>query len=84
MTRLCEALLDPLSSQGILTALYTGLGAGRAIDARLRGTPGALDAHTAEVTTARAAYRHAHHTAHTQEARWPDHPFWSRRRGRAT
>ncbi|MFF3934828.1 FAD-dependent oxidoreductase [Streptomyces phaeofaciens] len=77
------AAFDPLSSQGILTALCTGLGAGRAIDAHLRGTPGALDAYTAEVTTARAAYRHAHGTAHNQESRWPDHPFWSRRRGRA-
>ncbi|MEU7728426.1 FAD-dependent oxidoreductase [Streptomyces sp. NPDC040724] len=74
---------DPLSSQGILTALYTGLGAGQALDAHLRGTPGALEAYTAEITTARAAYRHAHRTAHAQETRWPDHPFWSRRQGRA-
>lgn len=71
---------DPLSSQGILTALYTGLGAGRAVDAHLRGTPGALDDYTAEVTAARAAHRHAHRTAHAQETRWPDRPFWARRR----
>lgn len=74
---------DPVSSQGILTALYTGLGAGQAIDTHLRGIPGALDAYTAKITTARTAYQHAHRTVHAQETRWPDRPFWSRRQGTA-
>ncbi|MGW1898192.1 FAD-dependent monooxygenase [Streptomyces hirsutus] len=74
---------DPLSSQGVLTALYTGLCAGQAIDARLWGAPGALDAYTARISAARVAYHHAHRTAHAQETRWPDHPFWSRRQGKA-
>ncbi|MFE1409842.1 NAD(P)/FAD-dependent oxidoreductase [Streptomyces sp. NPDC058746] len=76
-------VFDPLSSQGILTALYTGLGAGQAIDAHLRGTPGALEVYTAKITTARAAYADAHRIAYTQESRWPDRTFWSRRHGTA-
>ncbi|MEV8596118.1 FAD-dependent monooxygenase [Streptomyces sp. NPDC052012] len=74
---------DPLSSQGILTALYTGLGAAQAIDAHLRGTSDALDAYTAQITAALAAYRQGHRMVHAQETRWLDHPFWSRRQGRA-
>ncbi|MFC8592912.1 NAD(P)/FAD-dependent oxidoreductase [Streptomyces atroolivaceus] len=74
---------DPLSSQGILTALYSGLCAGQAIDAHLRGVPGALDAYSARIIAARTAYQHAHRTAHAQEARWSDRPFWSRRQGTA-
>ncbi|MEU4796730.1 FAD-dependent monooxygenase [Streptomyces sp. NPDC023327] len=71
---------DPLSSQGILTALYTGLSAGQAVDATLRGDHTALDTYTATITTARAAYQHNHHAVQNQETRWPHHPFWARRR----
>ncbi|MGX4695563.1 NAD(P)/FAD-dependent oxidoreductase [Streptomyces sp. JNUCC 63] len=70
---------DPLSSQGILTALYAGLHAGQAVDAHLHGTPGTLDDYAAKVTTARTAYRLAHRATHARETRWTDHPFWSRR-----
>ncbi|MFK0259863.1 NAD(P)/FAD-dependent oxidoreductase [Streptomyces angustmyceticus] len=73
------AAFDPLSSQGILTALYTGLSAGRAVHARLQGDRAALPRYAAQVTTARAAYRQGHRTVHAQETRWTDHPFWARR-----
>ncbi|MFE1767973.1 FAD-dependent monooxygenase [Streptomyces angustmyceticus] len=73
------AAFDPLSSQGILTALYTGLSAGRAVHARLQGDRAALPRYAAQIATARAAYRHGHRTVHTQETRWPDQPFWARR-----
>ncbi|MGW3007768.1 FAD-dependent oxidoreductase [Streptomyces sp. NPDC001219] len=73
------AAFDPLSSQGILTALYTGLSAGRAVDARLHGDRTALDDYAAKVGTARTAYQHGHRAVHAQETRWPDRPFWSRR-----
>ncbi|MFG2291118.1 NAD(P)/FAD-dependent oxidoreductase [Streptomyces sp. NPDC048595] len=71
---------DPLSSQGILTALYTGLSAGEAVDARLRGDRSALDDYAAKVTTARTAYQRGHRAAHAQETRWSERPFWARRR----
>lgn len=74
------AAFDPLSSQGILTALYTGLSAGEAVDARLRGDRTALAGYAAKVATARAAYEHSHRAVHAQETRWTDRPFWARRR----
>ncbi|GAA2320416.1 FAD-dependent monooxygenase [Streptomyces caniferus] len=73
------AAFDPLSSQGILTALYTGLSAGRAVDARLHGDRAALPDYAAKVATARAAYQHGHRAVHAQETRWADRPFWARR-----
>ncbi|MEI5131764.1 FAD-dependent oxidoreductase [Streptomyces libani] len=62
------AAFDPLSSQGILTALYTGLSAGQAVDARLHGDRAALTDYAAKVTTARTAYQHGHRAVHAQES----------------
>ncbi|MFE1172381.1 FAD-dependent oxidoreductase [Streptomyces sp. NPDC058773] len=73
------AAFDPLSSQGILTALYTGLSAGQAVDAALRGDRTAQTDYAAKVGTARTAYQQGHRAVHAQEARWPDRPFWARR-----
>ncbi|WP_274918400.1 NAD(P)/FAD-dependent oxidoreductase [Streptomyces sp. WZ-12] len=73
------AAFDPLSSQGILTALYTGLSAGEAVDARLSGDPTALAGYAEKVATARAAYEYGHRAVHAQETRWADRPFWARR-----
>lgn len=70
---------DPLSSQGILTALVTGLNAARALDARMHGDMTALDSYEHRVHAAFAAYRQHHHIIHRQETRWKNHPFWSRR-----
>lgn len=74
------AAFDPLSSQGILTALYTGLSAGQAVDARLHGDTTAPQTYANAVTAARAAFEQGHRAVHTQEARWTRHPFWARRR----
>ncbi|MEV0369109.1 FAD-dependent monooxygenase [Streptomyces sp. NPDC050636] len=73
------AAFDPVSSQGILTALYTGLSAGQAVDARLRGDRAALAEYAAKVAAARTAYQHGHRAVHAQETRWADRPFWARR-----
>ncbi|MDX2546945.1 NAD(P)/FAD-dependent oxidoreductase [Streptomyces sp. WI04-05B] len=74
---------DPLSSQGVLTALYTGLSAGLAVDARLShlpyGTDSALAAYADQVEAARSAYLRGHRVIHAQEARWTDRSFWARR-----
>ncbi len=70
---------DPLSSQGILTALYGGLSAGQAVDARLSGEATALAEYAGKVREARAAYLRGHRIVHAQETRWADRPFWSRR-----
>ncbi|KJS53697.1 hypothetical protein VM98_23635 [Streptomyces rubellomurinus subsp. indigoferus] len=73
---------DPLSSQGILTALHTGARAGRAVagclaDEALAGA--ALADYAAFLDGIAAAYRHNHAHAYGQERRWPLSPFWRRR-----
>ncbi|TDB94962.1 oxidoreductase [Micromonospora fluostatini] len=71
---------DPLSSQGILTALYTGLAAGRAVDRHIRGERDALPGYAANLARIRAAYRRHHRDAYRREQRWISRPFWHRRR----
>ncbi|MDG5493703.1 tryptophan 7-halogenase [Niveispirillum sp. BGYR6] len=75
---------DPLSSQGLFNALYTGLAVGQAADRALSGDPaGAMAMHLDRMESIRAAYR-AHLSAwYGLERRWPDNPFWARRRGDA-
>ncbi|MFC9330324.1 NAD(P)/FAD-dependent oxidoreductase [Kitasatospora sp. NPDC057015] len=73
------AAFDPLSSQGVLTALVTGLNAGDALDARLRGHRRALAEYGEGVRSAYAAYLLDHRSVHRLEGRWADRPFWARR-----
>ncbi|MBH1933266.1 FAD-dependent monooxygenase [Streptomyces sp. AV19] len=75
---------DPLAAQGIITALYTGMSAGQALDARLRGEDTALEDHAARVRAAHTAYLHGLRTVYAREARWAHRPFWARRRATAT
>jgi flavin-dependent dehydrogenase len=74
---------DPLSSQGILTALHTGARAGRAVADCLAdegATTTALADYTAFLERVATAYRDNHAYAYGQEQRWPLSPFWQRRR----
>ncbi|WP_317440956.1 FAD-dependent monooxygenase [Streptomyces collinus] len=71
---------DPLSSQGVLTALHTGAHAGRTVDLCLRGTDTqTLADYTAFLDGIADAYRGHHAHCYGQERRWPTHPFWKRR-----
>jgi flavin-dependent dehydrogenase len=70
---------DPLSAQGVLTALYSGLCAGQAVDAALDGVPGALDGYPARLEETFSSYLRAHRMVHRAEIRWPNRPFWERR-----
>ncbi|MBT2509460.1 tryptophan 7-halogenase [Streptomyces sp. ISL-98] len=72
---------DPLSSQGILTALHTGARAGRAVDRCLAGDTGALASYAAFLDRVADAYHHHHAQSYAEERRWPEHPFWRRRNG---
>jgi hypothetical protein len=70
---------DPLSSQGLLNALYTGLAAAEAADRTL----GATEASAGYIQTIRRiddAYRRHLALWYALEQRWPEAPFWSRRR----
>jgi flavin-dependent dehydrogenase len=70
---------DPLSSQGLFNALYTGLMGGRAIAARLAGDEGAVPAYVSRLGQIWAAYEHHRRLYYGEERRWPDSPFWARR-----
>jgi flavin-dependent dehydrogenase len=65
---------DPLSSQGILTALFGGLAAAEAV------LSGDVDAYAARLDTVRATYQRNRLLYYATEDRWPDAPFWRRRR----
>ena len=70
---------DPLSSQGIMTALFAGMVAGQAIHADLSGDPQALDLYSARLTTIYDAYLNNRLLYYSYEGRWRDRPFWRRR-----
>ncbi len=74
----CTAF-DPISAQGVLTALYTGLAGARAIHAHLDGDGTALDTYRSNVAALRTAYRRNHYDVYAHERRWRDRPFWRRR-----
>lgn len=73
------ASFDPLSSQGILTALYSGLKAGNAIHQRLKGNTVALYQYEQIVNSVYASYLRNRTAFYSYEQRWPESKFWSRR-----
>lgn len=71
---------DPLSSQGILKALRHGqLAAYAAID-HLAGDSQSLPKYTALLRREYDEFLAAKREHYTRETRWPDAPFWQRRR----
>ncbi|MGK4578914.1 NAD(P)/FAD-dependent oxidoreductase [Kitasatospora sp. HPMI-4] len=70
---------DPISSQGILTALRTGMAGALALAAHLDGDAGALEEYRAGVAAILTAYRRDHHSVYRRESRWSDRVFWQRR-----
>ncbi len=65
------ASFDPLSSQGILTAVLMGREAASHLD-----DPAAHAARYGEIV---AAYEHERRAMYRREERWPTAPFWARR-----
>lgn len=70
---------DPLSSQGLLNALFTGLAAAEASDAHLRGDIAAFPRYRETIANVATAYRRHLSAWYALERRWPDAPFWKRR-----
>jgi flavin-dependent dehydrogenase len=70
---------DPLSSQGVWTALQTGLGAARAIERHLNGDAAAFRNYSSAVRSFFAQYLHIRDGFYRREQRWPQSPFWQRR-----
>lgn len=70
---------DPLSSQGMFHALYTGLRGAQTALAMLAGDVTALPAWHERLYAIRAAYRRHLAQSYGAEQRWPEAPFWQRR-----
>jgi flavin-dependent dehydrogenase len=70
---------DPLSSQGIFNAVYTGMKAGHALNAALAGDGDAIRRYGAQLEAIHRAYRHNVAAFYAHETRWSRHTFWRRR-----
>jgi flavin-dependent dehydrogenase len=71
---------DPVSGQGIVKALRSGIFASYAIgDFLLRGDATGLKRYRSFVTSEFAGYRTTLRDYYALERRWPDRPFWQRR-----
>jgi flavin-dependent dehydrogenase len=73
---------DPISSQGVLHALFSGLGAAEAADRYLTGNPEALDLYQRVIDGIKHVYSKRVVGFYTAETRWTAAPFWQRRRFR--
>lgn len=74
---------DPLSSQGIASALRLGLSAADAIRDELNGRPAGLARYRELVDRLSAEYLGNLAYYYGQETRWPHAPFWSARQERS-
>jgi len=76
--------VDPLSSQGVMRALRSGIIAARAIGDHLSGSADALPAHHARLTKEYDAYLRTRAAYYAMESRWPESPFWRCRQAAVT
>jgi flavin-dependent dehydrogenase len=74
------ATQDPLSSEGILVAMDSGLEAAGAAARMLGGDPAAFGVAMARREQRWLDYLGEREKYYAAERRWPDAPFWSRRR----
>ncbi|GAB7530721.1 tryptophan 7-halogenase [Pseudomonas sp. 3A(2025)] len=72
---------DPLSSQGLFNALYTGLRGAEAVHRVLQGEPQALAPYRSVLQSVRQAYLKQIDYHYRREQRWPDELFWQARNG---
>ena len=71
---------DPLSSQGLFHALYTGVRGAEAAIVAMRGDNRALAAYGGRVAQITDAYSRNLRRFYALETRFRDNPFWARRR----
>ncbi len=70
---------DPLSSQGVFNAMYTGLKGGQAVGAAIAGDLHLLTDYRERLRTIHAAYLAHRRSYYALERRWAAEPFWRRR-----
>jgi flavin-dependent dehydrogenase len=69
---------DPISGQGIFSALHGGLTAGTAVAAALNGRTELIDEYSARINDVWTIYRKRLRSIYQSERRWPAACFWSR------
>ncbi len=74
---------DPLSSQGIATALSSGFAAGAAVARALSGDAGAVARYERGQEAIWRDYERKYRYFYNAQPRWPERRFWSRRRASA-
>ncbi|KAB7728708.1 hypothetical protein F5984_17920 [Rudanella paleaurantiibacter] len=72
---------DPLSAQGVLSALYTGILGAKAILNEQAGSPDAFPSYSGALDRLYDAFRTNQSVYYRQEQRWPSAPFWQARLG---
>jgi flavin-dependent dehydrogenase len=72
---------DPLSAQGLLHALFSGLAAAEVTHSSLAGDDDAIPRYRRLMNSIYRAYRRRLDFFYASETRWPSAPFWQRRRG---
>jgi flavin-dependent dehydrogenase len=70
---------DPLSSQGLLNALFTGLASAETADRHLNGFRDAFDEYMQTIDGICKAYLSHLKSWYQTETRWPNSAFWRRR-----
>lgn len=70
---------DPLSSQGLFNALYTGLRGAQAVHRALQGQQQALAPYLSVLHSVRQACLRQIGYHYQREQRWPDELFWQER-----
>lgn len=70
---------DPVSSQGILTALFTGMKAGQALAEKLSGYSDPFSNYAKRLAKIYEAYLKNRSAYYMLEKRWETRPFWRRR-----
>jgi flavin-dependent dehydrogenase len=73
---------DPLSSQGLFHALYTGLTSAARVSRRLAGDLAAMAEVQRSVEPVWSAYRDTARHVYGSERRWAESPFWQARQHR--
>jgi flavin-dependent dehydrogenase len=68
---------DPISGQGIFSALHGGVAAGTAVAAALGGQPDVLDGYARQMTEVWDIYQARLRTLYRNGHRWPGSAFWT-------
>ncbi|MCU1305991.1 MAG: fad dependent oxidoreductase [Acidobacteriaceae bacterium] len=67
---------DPISAQGIVSALHSGMMAGMAIHGILEGDPTALNSYNSRLEDIRRIYLSRCRSIYQSETRWSNNHFW--------